>query len=198
MKKKDDERSEFLRAADALDHELVRFADLSRQIQKEPLGNQKSLDRAVSLFKQVTEAESTLRTAMTALVQALGAAQKQQQAEVELVNVKAIELEQRHASLLELNVRYEALGQVAVQVNQALLALGGKKLTENEYAAQAAAALPELISALSRATDAAKELVGAAQEKGFPDVGRNAETLRQQILAAQNKLNLLQDKLGPA
>lgn len=196
MKKKDDERSELIRAAEALDRELTRFTEISHQIQKEPLGNQKSLDRTVALFKQVSETEGQLRGAMNALVVAISAAQKSQQAEVELVNVRATELEARLTTFRDLHARYEGLGQVALQVNQALLALGGKKLAEKESAAQVAGALPELIASLARATDAAKELVVTAEEKGFPDLSRSAETLRQQILAAQNKLNLLQKKLA--
>lgn len=195
MKKKD-ELSDLMRAAGELDHELERFTDLARQIEKEPLGNQKSLDRAVSLMKQVAEIDGRLGGAVASLVQAIGIARDKQQKEVEAVNARAKQLEERLAVFRDLHERYEGLGKVALQVNEALLALGGTKIAEKQRAQDVAAALPELIGSLGRATDAAKELVRHAEEKGFPDLGRSTETLRQQILAAQNKLNLLQKKLG--
>ena len=196
MTKQRDERSELVVAAEALDRELARFADLARQIEKEPLGNQKSLDRMVGLFKQIGEVEAGLRGSMEELQKALGAAQRTQQSQVEAVNTRATELEARLVTFRELHARFEALGQVALHVNESLVALGGKKLAETGDPSAVAAALPDLVGSLTRATDAAKDLVTAAEEKNFPDLARSTETLRQQILAAQNRLNLLQKKLG--
>ena len=47
---------------------------------------------------------------------------------------------------------------------------------------------------LGRAADTAEELLRDAERDGFEDAVRQAESIRQQSLAARNKLKLLREK----
>ena len=47
-------------------------------------------------------------------------------------------------------------------------------------------------------TDNAQALAHDAREQDFLDISRDAESLRQQLLAALNRAHLLQQKLHPA
>jgi hypothetical protein len=70
----------------------------------------------------------------------------------------------------------------------------GAAAKSNE-AAELKEALPGLLDSMDKAAAAAEELVETAEREEFSDVGRNADSLRQQILAARNKMSLLQKKL---
>jgi hypothetical protein len=199
-KKKVDERPALVLAAEVLCSELAHFADLGATLDHEAFGTQKSIDRGANALRQVGECETRIGRALTDLVQAINVVRDEQAKTAERIAARAKELEVRGATLRDLAARYEGLGGVAAQVSAAIRSLPTKPPSENggsDSASDAAAALPELIQSVARAAEAAKVLSSDAESQGFPDVGRNAETLRQQILAAQNKMNLLLKKLRP-
>ena len=193
---KSEETPPLVAAAEVLDRELRGFAALTAALRREPFGSQKSLDRGADLLRQVTEADARLDRALAALVQAIGVARDSQAAEADTVTARARELAERNGIFRGLLARYEALGQVAAEVNRGMLAMADGELDANREAL--AAALPELIASVGRAAEASKELVVSAEAAGFSDLARNAESLRHQLLGAENRMTLLQQRLGGA
>jgi hypothetical protein len=51
---------------------------------------------------------------------------------------------------------------------------------------------------MARVAESAQALANDARDQDFVDISRDAESLRQQLLAALNRANLLQQKLHPA
>jgi hypothetical protein len=49
---------------------------------------------------------------------------------------------------------------------------------------------------MAQVADDAKALAALANEKDFGDIGRQADSLRQQLLSARNKMGLLQKSFG--
>lgn len=190
-----EESSLLVTAARALDGELQHFAELGESLKREAFSTQKSVDRGAQTLRQVAECEGRLGRALTDLVRAIGDVRDCQAAQAELIGERARALEARGLLLRELLARYEALGEIAAQVSSALSGLPKRAPIENGE--ETAGALPGLIESVTRAATAAETLAADAHEKGFPDVGRNVEGLRQQILAAQNKMALLLAKLRP-
>ena len=60
------------------------------------------------------------------------------------------------------------------------------------------AAFREVDDRLGRLADDSEELARAALTEAFVDLGRQAESLRQQLLSARNKFRLLERRRGSA
>ncbi|WP_224362787.1 hypothetical protein [Hyalangium versicolor] len=190
--------SELVAAAESLESQLLRFESLADQLRKAPLNSEKSLERASKLLRDVAEQDQVLNASVSALVAAVTAARDRQQIQAEAVNARAQELQQRAETFKALLERYGALGQSAAELNQRM----------QEFAAQRAKAQTpeqntELISTLDtlnqrmvEVADEAQSVTGLAEEQDFTDVGRQSDSLRQQLLSARNKLNLLRKGLA--
>ena len=93
---------------------------------------------------------------------------------------RAEEIAGRRKEFAEVLQRMAGLGLMAKEVQEALKA--------------GAAAVDEVQSRMQRIADEAADIGRIAQEKEMEDVARQAEGLRQQILAARNKVALLSPK----
>ncbi|WP_224244940.1 hypothetical protein [Hyalangium gracile] len=192
--------SELVAAAESLESQLTRFESLADQLRKAPLNSEKSLERASKLLRDVAEQDQVLNASVSALVAAVTAARDRQQQQAEAVNARAQELQHRAETFKALLERYGALGQSAAELNQRM----------QEFAAQRAKAQTpeqntELIGTLDALNDRMVEVAQEAQavtklaeEQDFTDVGRQADSLRQQLLSARNKLGLLRNGLASA
>ena len=61
-----------------------------------------------------------------------------------------------------------------------------------------AAAFREVDDRLGRLAEDSQDLAQAAQAEAFVDLGRQAESLRQQLLSARNKFRILERRRGSA
>lgn len=200
-KRASDERSSsLLTAAEAFDAELARFGRLAETARKGPLDSQRGLERAAELLHEAANSEEALASHAQALMAALGEARDRQQTQAEAVRLRADEIQQRTTVLADLLKRYEALGEAAKELNGL-----GQRLAESQRAASEApgdsgwtSGLKELYDRMTDLAASAEELLVAARDTEFLDIARQAESLRQQLLAARNKVNLLQSSIGSA
>jgi single-stranded DNA-specific DHH superfamily exonuclease len=58
--------------------------------------------------------------------------------------------------------------------------------------------LQQVNERMSQVAENAGKLASDAEAQDFSDVARDADSLRQQLLSARNRANLLQQKLHPA
>jgi DNA repair exonuclease SbcCD ATPase subunit len=195
-----EEPSALLAAAEAFDAELARFGRLAEGAGKGALESQRDLERAAELLREAAESEESLAARAQALMAALGRARDRQQTQAETVRRRADEIQGRTTVLADLLQRYEALGETAKELNGL-----GQRLAESQRAAADSPGDPTWRSGLKelydRMTDLAagvEELMNAARAAIFPDIARQAEGLRQQLLAARNKVNLLRTSIGSA
>lgn len=197
------EPSPLLAAAEAFDAELERFAHLTETAGHGNLSSQKALERAAETLKEIADCEEEMQAHARALMAALGAAREQQETQAALASQRAEEVRTRTAVYSGLLERFKGLGAEAAELNAMGQNLSARK---REGAAAAGAEAPrdpalasglrELSQRMSEVAEHAQGLITAAREADFEDVARQAESLRQQLLAARNKVQLLHGSLA--
>ena len=191
--------SELVSAAQALDSELLRFEALAAQLQEAPLTSEKHLERASRTLKDLADLDDALRLRVGALVQAITGVRTRQQTQADAVNARAQELQRRTEVFKDLLTRYGALGQSAADLNgrmQQFAALRQQATRTPEEDVQLTEVFTSLQERMAGVADEAATLVGAADAEQFSDIARQADSLRQQLLSARNKLALLHQSLS--
>ncbi|ADO68560.1 hypothetical protein [Stigmatella aurantiaca] len=190
--------SELVSAADALDAQLRRFESLADQFRRAPLNSEKSLERASRLLREVAEQDGVLNESVSALVAAVAKTRDRQQKEADSVNAHAQHLQERAETFKALLGRYGALGQSAAELNQRMQEFAALRAQAQgeEHSAALLSSLQGLEERMGQVADEARAVVDQAEAQDFADVGRQAESLRQQILSARNKLGLVRKGIG--
>jgi hypothetical protein len=181
--------SPLVAAAAAVDEELREYDELAREAQRITLDGEKSLARAARVLSASTERQPRIQEKLQALVAEIeGARVRQQQSLDALVDVSRA-LEARATAYDALMRRFAALGQSAQSIHR----------VSSDLTARKAAGAPEseLLDGLRTveermlqvATDA-EGLARDAGEDGWAEIARQADAVRQQLLAAKNKLSL--------
>ncbi|HEX8699272.1 MAG TPA: hypothetical protein VF815_10580 [Myxococcaceae bacterium] len=191
--------SELTAAAEVLDEQLRRFESLTDQFKKSPLNSEKSLERASKLLRDVAEQDRVLNESVSALVAAVSNARDRQQKNAEAVNEHAQYLEKRAETFKTLLERYGALGQSAAELNQRMQDFAAKRAAPQtaETNVELVGSLDALSERMGQVAEEAQAVVTLADEQDFGDIGRQADSLRQQILSARNKLGLLRKGIVP-
>jgi DNA repair exonuclease SbcCD ATPase subunit len=195
--------SPLLAAAQSFDAELERFAHLTEAAGHGHLGSQKALERAAETLKEIADCEEQIQTHARALMAALGSAREQQEKQAALASQRAEEVRERTAVYAELLERFKALGAEAAELNLMGQNLSARKRegatgtgAEGTTGPELAAGLRDLSQRMTEVAEHAQDLTTAAREADFEDVSRQAESLRQQLLAARNKVQLLHGSLA--
>jgi hypothetical protein len=176
--------SELVAAAEALESQLTRFESLADQLRKAPLNSEKSLERASKLLRDVAEQDQVLNASVSALVAAVTAARDRQQVQAEAVNARAEELQRRAETFKALLERYGALGGSAAELNLRMQEFAAQraKAQTPEQSAELMGTLDALNERMGQVAEEAQSVVRLAEEQDFTDVGRQADSLRQQLL----------------
>jgi hypothetical protein len=95
--------------------------------------------------------------------------------------------------------RFAALGQEASSLSANMQQVANRtQAGEPMKAEEIISSLQTVNERMTAVADNAGSLATDAQAQDFVDIARDAESLRQQLLAARNRANLLQQKLHPA
>ena len=189
--------SQLVAAAEAFDGTLRRFAALAEGLRKGTLDSQRNLERAAEALKEVARCEEELQAHAQALMTALGGARDAQQAQAEAIRVRALEIQARSEELARLMRGFEAIGKDAAALNASAQQLAARKRTAGEMVkdGELLAGLDELQERMTAVLGAGERLAADARQADFEDLSRKIDSLRQQILAARNKISLLKEAL---
>ena len=200
MTRPDPEHSELTTAAQALEEELQRFEALAEALKKAPLDSQKNLERAAKSLHDVATLDERLSARVQTLVLAITSARERQQQQAQEVEARALALQSRTGLYQDLLTQYAALGQSAGSLNALMQTLAEEHREDPtpEQSAQSSLHFEELKGRMDEVVSTAQALTSLAEERDFSDLARQADGLRQQLLAARNKMNLLQKRLGLA
>lgn len=184
--------SDFLRAAQIFDEALNTFRGAMEAVQRGPLNSAKNIERAAQLLSNVAEAEERMRGASQGLSTALSEGHAEQVRLAKLVTERADAIAARTVEFQQLIQRYGELGAVASTLNQDLLEIVRKKKEPGEQTSGAAleVEISALHDKLGSLAQSAQELLDSARAADFEDVTRQADSIRQQLLSARNKLGL--------
>ncbi len=172
--------SELSEAALALDRELRRFEELAGQAAKVKLNSEKSLERATEALTRAAESQDRIHAHVQQLVAAVAAARQKQEADAAALMARAEQIAARRKEFADVLQRMAGLGEMAKAIQNALR--------------EGAPGLDDVQGPMQRIADEAAAILRDAQEKDMEDVARQADVLRQQVLAARNKIGLLAGK----
>jgi hypothetical protein len=191
MKKRVDPASDLVAAAQAIENDLRRLEELSASVRKIKLHNEKSIGRAARELQQALEQQERLAQGLGTLGQAMMHLQQRQQAALEPLNTRAIEITERTKRMAEHMQRFGALGALAGEATQMLQSLptpGTDGATNGASESDPVATLIEVDQRLGAVVDEAKQLAEAAQIDDFVEIAREADALRQRIHAIRGRL----------
>jgi chromosome segregation ATPase len=179
MSKSDKPVPEMVRAAEALEEEIVRLEAISRSSRKIRLNSDKNIARAAAELNEALTLPERLAERLRALATAMGNMQERQQAALEPLAAFALEIQQRKQRLEGHMHSFATLGKAAGEINAQLQLAAGQ-------ADRAAVALAE--ARLQELSDAARALFEAARDDDFPEVAREADVLKQRMAALRKRL----------
>jgi hypothetical protein len=183
-------------AAATFDAQLARFAQLSEIARQGPLNSQKNLQQAARAFQEIGDAEKRLGIAAQELVAALTTARRTQETQAQAIQERAQEIARRTAVAAELLKSYGAIGEKAAELNALVLDLAGKRADGAAAGGEVLPLLGQVRARLGEVLERAHNLVGAAREADFEDIAGEAESLRQQVTAADGKIAAIERSLA--
>jgi DNA repair exonuclease SbcCD ATPase subunit len=170
--------SEVVRAAEALEDELEKLEALSRTVSKLRLDSEKNISKAARALNEAVTLPERLGERLRELATAMQELQRRQQAALEPLAMRATEIQQRMQRLGEHMQAFARLGEAAGQ----LTALLQSEQREDP------SALEQVESQLAQIADGARALFEQARADDFPEVARQADSLKQRISALRGRL----------
>jgi hypothetical protein len=170
---------ELVRAAEALEHEIASLEALSKATRKIPLNSERNITRAAKELTETAEFQERLATGLQALASAMAQLQARQQAALEPLAAFANETQARMQRLSEHMNAFGVLGTAAGEVT-ALIQNG------NGERSQIVAGVDAKLTSIE---SGARALLDAARADDYPDVVREADSLKQRVAALRKKLS---------
>jgi uncharacterized coiled-coil DUF342 family protein len=191
--------SELVNAATAIEEELHRFEMLAEEVRTGPLRSQKNLERMGKVLNSVADCDERLVANMRTLLGVLNQWRDRQQTLASEVNSRAQELQERTKVYQTLMERFATLGQEAGALSGQMQQVAGMTQPgQTVKAEELINSLQKVNEQMTQVAENAGKLASDAEAQDFTDVARDADSLRQQLLSARNRANLLQQKLHPA
>ncbi|MEO8905760.1 MAG: hypothetical protein ABI488_24750 [Polyangiaceae bacterium] len=179
MAKSEKNVPELVRAAEVLEDEIASLEALSKATRKIPLNSERNISRAAQELTDTAQFQERLAAGLQALSNAMAQLQERQQAALEPLAAFANETHARMQRLSEHMQAFGVLGTAAGEVSALLQAGSGE-------GSELVATVNEQLTALE---SGARVLLDAAREDDFPDVVREADSLKQRVAALRKKLN---------
>jgi chromosome segregation ATPase len=183
-----------LRAAvQALDDELDRFEALADSARRTPLTSERNLEKAATAINQAAESQKRVHGHIQALIDAIAAARKKHDETAEALVKTRDEVQARGERFSAQLARFAALGKEAADISGFVRQLGELKGRPNgEVVALLSGVQERMTNVVAGATELGKE----AEAENMEDLGRQCDSLKQQVQSALNKVTLLREKLA--
>ncbi|HEX3597937.1 MAG TPA: hypothetical protein VHU80_22665 [Polyangiaceae bacterium] len=179
MSKDDKDEPELVRAARALESQVVELETLSRSVRKIRLNSEKSIARAAKELGEVLSMPERMAARLTTVAEAMQQMQTRQQAALEPLALHAAEIQKRMQQLGEHMQTFSELGKAAGEVTALLQTDSGDR----------AGSLKDARERLTQIAEGAAALHDAARSADFPEVVREADALKQRIVAARRRID---------
>jgi hypothetical protein len=181
--------SPLLAAAAALDQELRAYDELAREAKHLRVNSEKGIQRALRIVQESTGVNDAIQEKLRGLVAEIEGARQRQVESMNVLLEAARTVQARAESHDVLMRRFAALGESARHANDLVGALAAKRsegATETEFLA----GLSEIQTHMATVAAEAEALSQRATEEDWPEVARQADGIRQQVVSARNKLAL--------
>jgi chromosome segregation ATPase len=178
------------KAAAALEAELLEYEKFVAEVKRMNMDNEKAMHRAKDLLEHCAAGEQRMAERLQAFAAAMQDVQVRQQACIAEAVQAAEKIQQRIQNRSALLERFSALGDRARALNEPVAALEAKQ--GDASAQDLLSTLTEVAARTEAVVAEAEALGGDAVNADWPDIAREATTLKQQLLAARNKILLAQ------
>jgi hypothetical protein len=182
-------------AATAFEEELLRYEELSAEMQRTHITSEKVLNRAKRALADLAESEQKLAAHVSALLQAMEADRKRQQLAAEESAQGLARVQERAQQFTSLMERFVLLGQRAREVNEPVAAVIARK-AEGAGKSELLEGLQTVTARMDVIVSEADALARDAQDGEWQDIAREADALKKQVQAAKNKVSLAQQKFS--
>jgi len=179
MAKGNHEVPELVRAAEALESELLKLESLSRTVRKIHLNSERNITRAAKELTEAVSLQDALGSGLQGLAAAMAQMQARQQAALEPLAAFANEIQARMQRLSEHMQAYATLGAAAGEVTTLIQSSDGDH----------GAVLKDVSTLLDKISEGARALFDIARADDFPDVVREADSLKQRVAALRKRLD---------
>jgi hypothetical protein len=176
-------------AAAALDDELRAYDELAAEARRIKFDSEKSLQRGLRIVQESQERNDVVQEKLRALVAEIEQARIRQVESLNALLEAAKTLQARAQEHEALMARFAALGESSQRVNALTLELSAKR-SAGASESEILQGLGEIQVHMASVVGEAEALAQRATEQGWPELARQADAVRQQVLAAKNKLAL--------
>jgi len=187
--------SPLVAAAAALDAELRAYDDLAREARRVSLTNQKGLQHAVHIVQESAGRNDAVQQKVRALVEQIEQARARQVESLQALLEAARAVQARAEQHDDLMRRFAALGESAQSVNSLAAELSAKRQA-GAADAEVLHGLEEVEARMGTVASQAASLVALAADQKWPELAEQADAVRQQVLAAKNKLAMARERLA--
>lgn len=191
-----DDKAVLTQAATIFEQDLTRYEQLASELKGVAINSQKNLARATKLLEEAAAYEQKLATDVGVLVEAMQVARTRQQGSAELTLDAAKRIEARmveHAALMQ---RFAVLGERARSASEPVSEVMAAKEGDSVDAGALAKGLGEVTKRMDEIVEETEAMIREASEGDWHDVAREAESLKQKVQAARNKVALTQRKVA--
>ncbi len=178
-------------AAAALDEELRGYDDLAEEAKRAHIHSAKTLERAVRIVQESMSRNETVQDKLRELVAQIEAARLRQVESLNTLLEAAKHVQARSEQYDTLMKRFAALGESARAANALAVSLATESDAKREAGAaesEIAASLGSVEESMAKVLTEAQALADIAAEQNWEDIKRQADSARQQVLGAKNKL----------
>jgi hypothetical protein len=190
--RKPDDVPEIIAAAEAIERDLQRLEDLSRSVGKMRLNSEKSIARAGRTLQEALQQQEQLAAGLRVLGEAMVHMQERQQAAIEGLAARAVEIQEQAGKVTDHMERFAALGSKAAEATQLLQALpapyGSGETTDGAPPADAPTQLMKIETLLGALAEEAKALATSSDLADLSEISREANSLRQRLDAARARI----------
>jgi hypothetical protein len=183
-------------AAAEFERELAHYEKIAAELSRNPVRSQKTLARTQKLLTESAECEQALGVRLRALLEAMNGARDKQQQAMEQTLAAARSLEARAVEFSQLIERVAALGTRARETSEpAMQALTESK--ESDQGGLLMRSLEQLSDRMQAIIKDADQIARDAETGDWPDVARDVQSLKQQVIAAHGKVVQATSAAGP-
>jgi hypothetical protein len=185
--------SPLLAATRALSDDLERFEKLSGELSRLVINSDKALQRAARGLLECSEHETKLAESLRGFAQAMQAMQASQQRCMEQTTLATERVRQRQQQRAQLQERLLLLSQNAGDISNLA---GALPESSTDASADLLSRLQAVAERLELVIAEAGEVCQLAHDEDWTDVERDTQSLKQQLLAAKNRVRLSLSKLA--
>jgi chromosome segregation ATPase len=174
------------KAAAALEAELLEYEKFVGEVKRMSLNTEKAMHRAKDLLEHCAAGEQRMGERLQAFAAAMQDVQVRQQGCISEAVAAAETIQARVQKRSALLQRFSALGERARALNEPVAALEAKEGEAN--AQDLLRTLGEVVAATDSVVAEADVLLADANTDDWEDIAREANTLKQQLQSARNKI----------